>query len=121
MELILISEKAFTDINYERLTTRWRIYKKIDRFYGNIYVFDCWFFVSNNIKTGSNNTTLRKVCVKSYGFDKIHLEKESKKIFLSNNKSIQWKKHYTYKVLFNTSKKAHPFYDGSGGTYEIFF
>lgn len=79
MELVLISEKTFTDINYERLTTRWWIYKKIDKFYGNTYVFDCRFFVSNNIKTGLNNTTLRKVRIKSYGFDKIYLEKESKK------------------------------------------
>ena len=26
--------------------------------------------------TGSNNNTFRKVCVKSFGFDKMHMDKE---------------------------------------------
>ena len=30
----------------------------------------------NDIITGSNNITLRKVNVKSYGFDKIYIDKE---------------------------------------------
>ena len=30
----------------------------------------------NNIMTGSNNNTFRKVCVKPFGFDKMHMDKE---------------------------------------------
>ena len=43
---------------------------------GGIYLTDDLLIETNNIITGSNNITLRKVNVKPYGFDKMYMDKE---------------------------------------------
>ena len=41
-----------------------------------MYLTDDLLIETNNIITGSNNITLRKVNVKPYGFDKMYMGKE---------------------------------------------
>ena len=43
---------------------------------GSMYLTDDLLIETNNIITGSNNITLRKVNVKPYGFDKMYMDKE---------------------------------------------
>ena len=43
---------------------------------GGMYLTDDLLIETNNIITGSNNITLRKVNVKPYGFDKMYMGKE---------------------------------------------
>ena len=43
---------------------------------GGMYLTDDLLIETNNIITGSNNITLRKVNVKPYGFDKMYMDKE---------------------------------------------
>ena len=76
----------------------------------------------NNILTGSNNITLRKVNVKSYGLDKMYMVKEliKDKLYqiidqLNEQKIISIK---FYSILLN---KIHPFYDGNGRMFKILF
>ena len=73
---ILISEKEFTDTNHERL-------KKVLCYIennlidpdGNMYLTVDFLMKINNMITGSNNITLRKVNVMPYGFDKMYMGK----------------------------------------------
>ena len=74
----------------------------------------------NNIITGSNNITLKKVNVKPHGYDKMYMDKE-----LLEDKFYQIIDHFSerkiisrkfYSILLN---KIHPFYDGDGRTCEI--
>ena len=72
---ILISEKEFIEINDEKLK-KLLVYIKInfidsDR---NMYLTVDRLIEINNIITGSNNITFRKVNVKPYGFDKTYLD-----------------------------------------------
>ena len=73
---ILISKKEFTETNYKRLQ------KALVYIENNLIDSDSSMYLTvdslieiNNI-TGSNNITLRKVNVKSYGFDKMYMEIE---------------------------------------------
>ena len=73
---ILISKKEFTETNYKRLQ------KALVYIENNLIDSDSSMYLTvdslieiNNI-AGSNNITLRKVNVKSYGFDKMYMEKE---------------------------------------------
>ena len=43
---------------------------------GNMYFTVDSLIEINNIITGSNNIALRKVNVKPYGFDKMHMDKD---------------------------------------------
>ena len=43
---------------------------------GGMYLTDDLLIETNNVITGSNNITLRKVNVKPYGFDKMYMDKE---------------------------------------------
>ena len=76
----------------------------------------------NNLVTSSNHITLRKVNVKSYGFDKMYMEKELiedklyQMIYQFNEKKITSTKFYL--ILLN---KIHPFYDGNSRTCKILF
>ena len=72
---ILISEKEFTKINYERLKIL--VYIKISLIdsKGNIYLTVGSLIEMNNIITGSNSITLRKVDLKPYRFDKMYMDK----------------------------------------------
>ena len=73
----LITEKEFTDTNYGRLKIVFVFTKRdlIDSD-GNMYLTNDSLAEINNIITGSNNITLRKVKVKSYRFDKMHMDKD---------------------------------------------
>ena len=76
----------------------------------------------NNILTGSNSITLRKVNVKPYGFGKMYIDKVMIEVNL-------------YQIIdqFNTRKitstevqslflnKTHPFYDANGRTRKMLF
>ena len=106
---ILISEKEFNETNYKRL-------QEASGYIGNSFVdSDGGMYLTvdslieiNNLVTGSNHITLRKVNVKSYGLDKMYMEKE-----LIEDKLYQMiyqfneKKNYIYKVLFNTLKQNY--------------
>ena len=76
----------------------------------------------NNITTGSNNITLRKVNVKPYGFGKIYMDKELiedklyKIIDQFNERKITSAKFYS--ILLN---KIHAFYYGNSRTFKILF
>ena len=72
---ILISKKEFTETNYKRLQ------KALVYIENNLIDSDSSMYLTvdslieiNNI-AGSNNITLRKVNVKSYGFDKMYMDK----------------------------------------------
>ena len=74
---ILISEKKFTATSYKRLQKA-LVYLKnsLEDSDGSMYLTVHSFIEINNIITGSNNITLRKVNVKPYGFDKMYMNKE---------------------------------------------
>ena len=76
----------------------------------------------NNIITGSNNITFRKVNVKPYGFDKIYMDKELIKDKLYqildqfNERKITSTKFYSIHL-----NKIYSFYDGNGRRCKILF
>ena len=82
---------------------------------------DCLIEI-NNIITGLNHITLRKVNVKPYGFDRMYMDK-----WLIENKLYQLINQFNEKKITSTKfysillHKIHPFYDGSGRTYNILF
>ena len=75
---------------------------------------------TNNIITGSNNITLKKVNVKPYGYDKMYMDKE-----LLEDKFYQIIDQFSERKITSTKfysmllNKIHPFYDGDGRTCEI--
>ena len=74
---ILISEKDFTQSNYKRLQKSLVFIKNnlVDSD-GDMYLIVDSLIKVNNIISGSNNITLRKVNVKPYAFDKMCVDKE---------------------------------------------
>ena len=72
---ILISEKELTETNYKRLQ-KVLIYIESNLIGsgGSMYLTVDSLIKINNIITGSNNNTLRKVNVKSHGFDKMYIK-----------------------------------------------
>ena len=62
----------------------------------------------NNITTGSNDITPRKVNVKPYWCNKIHMDKD-----LIEDKLCQ--------LIDQLLDNIHPFYDGNGKTCKILF
>ena len=74
---ILVSEKEFNDINFERLK------KELAYTKNNLIDSDNSMYLTvnsladiNNIITGLNNITLIKVNVKPYGYDKMYMDKD---------------------------------------------
>ena len=69
----------------------------------------------NNIKTVSNNITLRKVNVKPYGFNKMNIDKNlvEDKLYQITGQFNE-RKIYVCKNLVNISTQDTPFYDGNG-------
>ena len=63
-----------SDINCKR-SGKILIYIKADLIYSdnNIYFTGDYLKKLNNITTGSNNTTLKNVNVKTYGYDKVYI------------------------------------------------
>ena len=118
---ILISEKEFTETNYKRLQEN-LVYIKNNLIHtdGGMYLTVNSLIEINNIITGSNNITLRKVNIKPYGFDKMLMDKELIEdqlyqiIDQFNEKKIASTKCYS--ILLN---KIHPFYDENGRTCKI--
>ena len=74
---ILISEKELAETNYKRLQ-KVLIYIESNLIGsgGSMYLTVDSLIKINNIITGSNNNTSRKVNVKSHGLDKIYMCKE---------------------------------------------
>ena len=120
---ILTSEKEFIETNYERLKKALVYIKNslIDSD-GNMYFTVDSLIETNNIITGSNNIALRKVNVKLYGFDKMHMDKdiiEDKPYHVTdqfNERKITPTKFCS--ILLN---EKHPFYDGNGTICKILF
>ena len=75
MRKILISEKEFTENNYKSLEKALAYIENnlIDPVGGMYLTVDSLIEI-NNITASSNNITLRKANVKSYGFDKMYVD-----------------------------------------------
>ena len=120
---VLVSEKEFTETNYQRLQkVLVSIQNNITDFDGGMYLTVDSSIKTNNIITGSNNITLRKVNVKPYGFDKMCMDKElmDDKLYQIidqfNGRKITSAKFYSIPL-----NKIHPLYDGNGRTCKILF
>ena len=120
---VLVSEKEFTETNYQRLQkVLVSIQNNITDFDGGMYLTVDSSIKTNNIITGSNNITLRKVNVKPYGFDKMCMDKElmDDKLYQIidqfNERKITSSKFYSIPL-----NKIHPLYDGNGRTCKILF
>ena len=89
---------------------------------GSMYLTDDLLIETNNIITGSNNITLRKVNVKPYGFDKMYMDKD-----LIEDMHYQIIDQFNEKKITSTKfcsillNKIHPFYDESGRACKILF
>ena len=120
---ISISEKEFTEINYERLKKSFGLHKNnLIHSYCNKYLTVDSLIEINSIITGSYNITLRKVNVKPYGHDKMYIDKN-----LMEDKLHQIIDQFNkrkiaptnlYSILLN---KIHPSYDINGRTCKILF
>ena len=115
---VLISEKKFTETNHKRLQ-KTLVYIKnglTDSDRGKHLIVDSLIEI-NNIITGSNNITLRKINVKPYGFDKVYVDKEliEDKLYQTIDQFSERKITSTkfYSILLN---KIHSFYDGNDST-----
>ena len=74
---ILVSEKEFNDINFERLKKELAYTKNNSTDSDNsMYLTVNSLTDINNIITGLNNITLIKVNVKPYGYDKMYMDKD---------------------------------------------
>ena len=74
---ILISEKEFIETNYKRLQKALvYIENNLIDSDGGMYLTGDSLIEVNNIITGSDNISLRKVNVKPYRFDKMYMDKE---------------------------------------------
>ena len=120
---VLVSEKEFTETNYQRLQkVLVSIQNNITDFDGGMYLTVDSSIKTNNIITGSNNITLRKVNVKPYGFDKMCMDKElmDDKLYQIidqfNERKITSAKFYSIPL-----NKIHSLYDGNGRTCKILF
>ena len=118
---ILISKKEFTDTNYKRFQ-KFLVYIENDLIDsdGGMYLMADSLIEKNNIITGTNNITLRKVDVKPYGFDKMYMDKE-----LIENKLYEIIDRFSERKITSTKSysiplnKIHLFYDGNGRMCEI--
>ena len=75
----------------------------------------------NNIITGSNNISLRKVNVKPYGFDKMYLDKDliEDKLYRIMDQFIE-REITPVKFYSKIFSEIHPFFDGNGRTCKMF-
>ena len=118
---ILISKKEFTDTNYKRFQ-KVLVYIENDLIDsdGGMYLMADSLIEKNNIITGTNNITLRKVDVKPYGFDKMYMDKE-----LIENNLYEIIDRFSERKITSTKSysiplnKIHLFYDGNGRMCEI--
>ena len=74
---LFISEKESTETNYETLQKALvYIENNLKDSDGGMYLKADSLIEKNNIITGSSNINLRKANVKSYGFDKMYMDKD---------------------------------------------
>ena len=86
---------------------------------GNMYLTVDSLIKINNIITGSNNITLRKVNVKPSGFDEMYMDSD-----LMENKLYQIIYQLNERKIMSVRfpvNKINPFYDGNGRTCNILF
>ena len=120
---ILVSEKELSDINFDRLKNALLYIKNnfIDSG-DNMYLTVDSLIDINNIITGSNDITLRKVNVKPCGYDKMYMCKDliEDKLYQLVDQFHERKTNHRdfYLELFDD---IHPFYDGNGRTCKILF
>ena len=123
---MLISEKEFTETNYKNLQKALICIKKqiidlIDTDGGMYLTVDSLIEI-NNIITGSNNITLRKVNVKPYGFNDMYMDKEliENKIYKIIDQ-IHERKITSTKSYLMLLNKIHRFYDRNVRTFKVLF
>ena len=120
---MLISGKEFTKTNHQKLQ-RALVYIEINLIDsdGGMYLTVDSLIEVNNIRTGSNNITLRKLNVKPYGFDKMYMDEN-----LIKDKLYQIIEQLLERKIILTKfhsihlNKMHTFYDGNGRTCIILF
>ena len=115
---ILVSEKEFNDTNYQGFKKAMSYIKNnlIDSD-GNMYLTVNYLIEVKIIIVGSNNITFIKVNVKSYGFDKIYIEKDLlEDKFYRIIDQINERKITPVKFYLIFLNEIHPFYDGNGRT-----
>ena len=120
---MLRSEKELANINYERFKKALSYIKKSFRnSNGNIYLLVDYLLETNNKITVSNNFTLRKVSVKPYEFDKMHLVKSliDDKLFQITDQFNE-RKITSIKFCLIFLSNLHPFYDKNSRTCKILF
>ena len=120
---ILVSEKELNDINFERLKNALLYIKNNFVDSGdNMYLTVDSLIDINNIITGSNDITLRKVNVKPCGYDKMYMGKDliEDKLYQLVDQFHERKANHRdfYLELFDD---IYPFYDGNGRTCKILF
>ena len=109
---ILVLEKELSDSKFKRLEKA-LVYIKTNLTYSddNMYLTVDSLIDTNNTITCSNNITLRKVNVKSHGYDKMHIDKD-------------YIEHKLYQLIdqFHGRKINHnDFYFGNGRTCRLLF
>ena len=117
----LISEKELSGINFESLEKiliciESNLIDSDDNMYLNV---DSLIAI-NNITTGSNVNTLRKVNFKPYGYDRMNIDKnlkEDKLYQLIDQFSGRKFNHRDF--YFALLDNIHPFYDGNKRTCKI--
>ena len=117
----MVLEKELGDTNFERLKKA-LIYVKnnlIDSDNNRYFTGDSFI---NNIITGSNNITLKKVNVKSNGYDKMYMDTDliEGKLYQLIDQFNEIKinhKDFSFVLLDN----MHPFFNGNGRIYKILF
>ena len=109
----MISAKELSDISFERLKNALAYVKKnlIDSI---MYLTVDSLIYINNIITGSNNITLRKVNVKPCLYDKINIDKDLIKDILYQLADQFSERKINHRDFYCTLlNNMHPFYDGN--------
>ena len=123
LQVILLEESEFTDHNYELMQTAleyWNTYL-IDK-NGKLFLTVDSLITLNNIITHSQNLFLRDVNAKPAGFDKMYFDKSlfEQALYLLVDKFNERKvTHNQFCNIF--LDLIHPFRDGNGRTWKIWF
>ena len=119
----LISEKELSDINFESLEkVLICIENNLIDSDDNMYLNVDSSIAINNITTGSNVNTLRKVNFKPYGYDKMNIDKNLKKDKLYQLiDQFNGRKFNHGDFYFALLDNIHPFYDGNERACRILY
>ena len=123
LKQILVSEKELSDIHFERLKNPLVCIKSnFTDSDDNMYLTVDSLIDIDNIITGSNNITLRKVNAKPWGYNKMYMYKDlmEGKLYQYIDQIIERKNNYRdfYSALLDSK---YPFYDGNWRTCKILF